>query len=137
MTKNSLIINRVLMGILVFNTITALAGGTALIFGVISPPHEWLQNTLFTSYLVPGLVLFFVVGGSALYGVYTIIKNKPHYKQAAGLSGLVMMMWITVEVITIRHFHWLQALYYTLGCIITVLAHPNFSNSRPPQIAKR
>jgi hypothetical protein len=117
--------NKALVAVLSFNAITALAGGIGLIFGGINPPSEWLEHTFFYSYLIPGLVLFFIVGGSASFGAFSVLKNKTYFKQAAGLSGLIMMIWIVAEIIMIRHFHWLQALYYITGYMVTALSYPS------------
>lgn len=117
--------NKALIAVLVFNAVTALAGGLGLIFGGINPPSEWLTHTFFNSYLIPGLVLFFIVGGSASWGAFSVLTNKTYYKEAAGLSGLFMMIWIITEIIMIRHFHWLQAMYYVTGYLATALAYPD------------
>lgn len=51
-----------------FGALTAIAGGIALMMGEIKFPLAWLQDTPFSDYTVPGMVLFLVVGGGDAAG---------------------------------------------------------------------
>lgn len=114
--------NKVLQSLLFFNSVTALIGGAALILGLINPPVEWLPGVFFHSYLLPGLILLFAAGGSAALGRYSILKMLPHAYEIAGLSGIVMMVWIAGEIVAIRQLNWLQALYMLTGSVVAVIA---------------
>ena len=67
---------RIVLAVLAaFIGITAVAGGVALIVGAATstsggaiPDAAYLGGSPFTSYIVPGLVLAVVVGGTALWG---------------------------------------------------------------------
>jgi len=48
----------------VFVAFTAIGGGVTLATGMDKFPAEWLTGTPFRSYLIPGLILAVVVGGS-------------------------------------------------------------------------
>lgn len=114
-----------LFAITVFNALTAIVGGLGLITGIISPPASWIADTVFGSYIMPGIILALVVGGSALIATVLLVKHVSSGKDAAGLAGLVMMGWITGEVIILQHFSWLQVFYFVIGYIATALAAPD------------
>ena len=56
-----------------FVALTAIGGGIALFTGLESDeriPPEWLDGTPFKSYVIPGLILAVVVGGSAAIATF-------------------------------------------------------------------
>lgn len=59
---------KVLIGILLFHALSAVGGGIGLVTGTLPVPTVLLQNTPFDSYVIPGLFLGAVIGGSALAG---------------------------------------------------------------------
>ena len=56
---------RFLFGLLLFNGISAVGGGIALMTGVIPKQASWLQHTDFASMYFPGVILTAMVGGSS------------------------------------------------------------------------
>jgi hypothetical protein len=106
---------RVLLGLLYFGAISAVAGA---ILGVAANgagvPLVYLQGTPFTSFVIPGLILGLVVGGTQ--GLAAIIVHRRHSygPLAAAVAGFGMTIWIFVEVVIIG-YSWLQAVYLALG----------------------
>lgn len=104
--------------------IGALAGGWAFISdptgGVLGIPFEYIENTPFHNYLIPGIVLFAFNGvGSCIAGVLAL----RHYRYAGEIAvvfGIGLMVWIIVQVQFIP-FHWMHALYLLLGLAELVL----------------
>ena len=43
--------------------------------GASGVPEEWLENSPFDSYLIPGLYLGVVVGGTCLAAAYTTVRR--------------------------------------------------------------
>lgn len=114
---------KLLVALLSFNAITAIGGGLALIMGLNTPPQSWLDNTPFNSYLLPGLVLLFIVGGSALYGLlHGLITHSGSDDIRAFLSGIILLGWIIGEIAILRQFSWLQIVYLLTGGVVAVLA---------------
>jgi hypothetical protein len=96
----------------------AVTGGIGLVTATsgqnLGLAAEWLEGSPFESYLIPGLVLLFVIGvGNIFAGVLTF-KRKPLAGETAMILGTFLMFWIAVQV-TIIPFHWLQPLYFFLG----------------------
>jgi len=67
----------IILTMLSFNAVTAIGGGIMLMTGGIEPPSVWLQNTVFASYFIPGLILAGVVGGSALLAAIRLRRQPP------------------------------------------------------------
>ena len=109
----------------IFNGISAVVGGYFLIADKsgesIGFNLNWLQHTPFASFLLPGIILFVINGiGNLVAFVLTIIKAKKAGFIGAFL-GLVMMMWIVMQVFWIGYTGFLQPLYLTTGLLQAVL----------------
>lgn len=102
---------RLLLSLHLFNAVTSIAGGIALIGGFITPPLDYIKHTDFASYYFPGVILLCVVGGGASLAVITILKKLPTASLVSITAGLIMLFWIICEVISIREFNFLQAAY--------------------------
>lgn len=102
-----------------------VAGGAALVLDPSGDsqgiPLALLENTPFVDYLIPGLVLFFVIGlGTSLAGVLTIRRNR----YAGGLAvvcGVILIVWIVAQVWWIGLLHWLQPAFFALGFVESLL----------------
>jgi len=56
----------ILVGLEAFVALTSIAYGVGLAVGAVQSPLAWLQNTPFSDYVIPGLVMAIIVGGSSL-----------------------------------------------------------------------
>lgn len=104
-----------------FCGLTALLGGLQLLIwsrGAPWIPIELLAPTGFQSFLVPGLVLTFVVGGSSLACTVFVWRRGRAGIDLTLLAGGAMVLWILTEAALLREFHWLQALYGGLGLLL-------------------
>lgn len=110
-----------------FLGVTAVAGGVALTLGPqlgsagIVPPLEYLEGSPFDSYLVPGLILLLVVGGSQLLAFGLLLRHSRLAPAAAGVAGSGLLIWVFVQMVIIP-FSPLQAVYFGGGLAELVLA---------------
>ena len=111
--------------LLFFNSVSALFGGGAFI---AEPSGEFLQAPLgllkhspFETFLIPGIILFTFIGVSSLVVAVLVIRSSRLYPLALVYQGVVNILWITVQLIMIRQFDALQAVYFTLGAILIPL----------------
>jgi hypothetical protein len=113
----------------------ALAGGALLIWephgSLMGLTQERLANTPFTTYLVPGLLLFIFMGLLPLLTLFSLLlkpawswpnfvnmyRNKFWGWTFSLFSGIVLLIWITVQML-ITPFIWLQLLMLILGLLI-------------------
>ncbi len=105
-----------------FNGLSAVAGGIALMTGAIAMPLRALSHTGFPDYYFPGVILFAVVGGSAIIAVWCLLKQTVDSALVSMSAGVVMLCWIIGEIASIREFHWLQAIYLITGALIIWLS---------------
>ncbi|MFN3340185.1 MAG: hypothetical protein ACK40Z_10860 [Dietzia sp.] len=111
-------VGRLLLGLLLFNGITAAGGGIALMTGVIPEEPSWIEHTAFSSLYFPGVILLALVGGSALFAASAMLKRSAGWQAASILSGWIMLLWIIAEVASIRGFHFLQVVYLVTGAAV-------------------
>ena len=109
---------RVLLGLLLFNAISALGGGIALMTEVIPLQASWYRHTGFAGPYFPGVVLLAIVGGSSLIAALAMMKRVPGWQLSSILAGVVMLVWITGEIASIRGFHFLQVIYFVTGVAV-------------------
>jgi hypothetical protein len=109
-------------------SIGALGGGLVLMIaprGEIMPlPISALAGSLFDTYLVPGLVLFGVLGFGPLVAAGLAWLRHPLAPTAAFVVGVGLLIWVAVEVAIIGYSNEppLQAVYAILGVAIVFIA---------------
>jgi len=118
----------VLVALLALQGASGLAGG----FGLVSDPSgeaiglplEWLRGSPFEDYLVPGLVLFTVLGIAPLVVARGLWRGQQWARIGALLVGFALLAWIGVQILVVgyRGEPPLQAAYGLLGVLITVIA---------------
>jgi hypothetical protein len=100
-----------------FLAITALAGATLVLPTL---PTDMLAGSVFPDFLVPGLALGVVVGGSALIATVAVISRPKLGAAVAMVSALMIVVFELVEIGTVG-YHWLQLAYILLGLVIAAL----------------
>jgi len=101
-----------------FNLLSALAGGIGLIFANgLGMPLSFLENSPFDSFVIPGLILLLIVGGTQAVAVLLQHRRHPWYPAAAGVAGFGMIIWIYVEVALLPGYSFLMTLYFTTGVL--------------------
>ncbi|WP_435348801.1 hypothetical protein [Haloarchaeobius sp. HRN-SO-5] len=106
--------------------LSALYGGAALMLhrddDPLGLPLEWLDDTPFDDYLVPGATLFGVFGVGSFAVVLGVLRRRPWARVAAiGLGG-AQVAWILVQVALLRMVGALHVVYGGLGAVLVALA---------------
>jgi len=102
--------------------LTAVAGGLALLIaaltstngGGVTPDRSYLGGSPFTSYVVPGLVLAVIVGGTHILASILTGRGSQVGPFAAAVAGFGLLIWIFVQMMFIP-FSPLQAIYFLAG----------------------
>lgn len=112
---------RILLTVQAVVALTSAAGGIALMSGSngslgITPPPGLLAGSPFDSYVIPGLILLIVVGGTHLVAFLLLLRSHPSSPAWCAVAGFGLLIWIFVQM-TIIPFSVLQAVYFGLGLL--------------------
>jgi hypothetical protein len=111
-----------------FIAVTATLSGLIIISnpddgGVINLSTKLLKETWFKNFLIPGVVLTVIVGGTNLLAVFYNMQRHPDRYSWALAGGIMISGWIIVQMILIGTFHWLQFIYLGIGILIILIAY--------------
>ena len=112
----------------VFVALTAVLGGIAVATGVDKFPASWLAGTVFSSYLIPGLILAILVGGSATVAAVATLRRLDAGVLTSVLAGAIMLGWLIGERLILPSaafppgFSWLENIYIGAGLLMVVPA---------------
>ncbi len=118
--------------------IGGLVGGVLLIVNpsgsLLSLPLSFLENSPFRNYLVPGMLLFILLGLFPLVVFYGLLKmpkwnwmkifnpyKNRHWSWTFSFyTGLILILWIDFQIALIGYNHIIQFIYALYGVLILV-----------------
>jgi hypothetical protein len=100
----------------------AVGGGVYAVSGAPGWSREWLENTPFRSYLVPGVLLLVLVGGSMFAAAWLLLSSCAAAQMASLLAGVILLGCVAAQFILIGYRHWVQFIFLGLGVAVVVLA---------------
>ncbi len=108
-------------------SLTLFTGLNALIAGflfIIDPSGDklglsvaYLQSSPFTSYLIPGLTLFTVIGIGNLITTIYLLRKKPIASRLLKWNGLLLTGWILIQMIMVRDINFLHIIMGSIGTV--------------------
>jgi len=111
-----------LVVVTVFNALSAVAGGIAILAtGGLGMPISMLASGPFDSFVVPGLILLIVVGGTQAASATLLLARAESSLAWSAVAGFGMIIWIFVETGIIAGISWLQVVYFATGTAQLVL----------------
>jgi len=118
--------NRTVLGILaaltVFGALSAFVGAAlAVAANGAGVPLEYLAHSPFSSYVVPGLFLGVIVGGTQLAAAVTLITKRRSALLLSAVAGFGMLIWIFVELAVIKQYSWLQTAFFMFDFLELIL----------------
>jgi len=103
-----------------FSALSAVAGmGLLTIGGGAGLPDSYLGP--FESFVVPGLILGVVVGGTQLWSTVALIRRSSLAPLATAIAGFGMQIWIAIEVAMVHDVIVLHVLYFVTGTLQLIL----------------
>ena len=130
----------VLIFLVFFQAISGLVGGFGLTFSPsgksIQMPLSMLENTPFKNFLIPGLFLLIFLGIFPTLLGYAMVK-EPNWNWASKFNvykkyhfiwtyslylGLMLILWINIQMYMIGGGNILQFIYGMLGTLILIVA---------------
>lgn len=113
---------RTLIVVAGFNALSAVAGAVALLLtDGLGMPRSFLDNSPFTSFLWPALLLLVVIGGTQAVATMLLLTREAAAFLWSAIAGFGMIIWILVETIIIQGFSWLQGIYFATGVVELML----------------
>ncbi|PKM49703.1 MAG: hypothetical protein CVV02_14610 [Firmicutes bacterium HGW-Firmicutes-7] len=118
-------IYRILFALHFFVGFGALVGGFATIINPEEPlgmSVKYLQYSPFKNYLIPGILLFIVIG---LGNVVSAIIVRMKFRFQAYISSIfswALMIWIVVQCIMLNSVVFIHVFYFIIGLIEAVLS---------------
>ncbi|MHC1748277.1 MAG: hypothetical protein AB9856_07795 [Cellulosilyticaceae bacterium] len=105
--------------------IGALAGGLAAITNPQQPlgmPVTTLENSPFSNFLIPGIILFVVIGFGNLFSAMCLGLKMKFKEYISGIFACALIIWIIVQCIMLRGVVFLHVLFFMIGVIQGILA---------------
>ena len=94
-----------------FNAISAVFGGGFLLGGAGGMPIWFLDNTPFSSFAIPGVILLLIVGGSSLLAATARIRQWSNQYLLTLVAGVMLLGWILMEFVLIPQ-GWMAQIVY-------------------------
>lgn len=119
------IVYRLLLTLHLFVGIGAVVGGLAAIIDPQEPlgiTVEALTNSPFNNYLIPGIILFTVIGlGNIISALMFRFKSR-FQGYISSIFSWALVIWIVVQCIMLNTVVFLHVLYFIIGIIESVLS---------------
>ena len=129
-----------LIFLLGFLGVGAFGGGGVLILSpggeMMGMPLSAIESSPFSSFLIPGILLFTILGVTPLILIYGLIKkpkwrlpeffnffNDMHWAWTYSVyTGFALIIWIQTEMIYMKTVHWSHTLYMGIALFILFVA---------------
>jgi hypothetical protein len=117
-----------LLALLLFNGLSALFGGSVLIVApdgsILGMPLSLLAGTPFSDFLLPGLILFTVLGLGSCIGWWLAFRRSTYAVRWVQVVGLGTVIWIVTQMIMLHGVDVLHVIYGATGVVLVWLS-PN------------
>ena len=88
--------------------VNAVAGAWYAVRGAPGVPTEWLDGTPFDDYVIPGLILGGVVGGTQAAAGVALLRRHPRRKALSRAASGVLLAWIVSQLAMVGYVSPLQ-----------------------------
>ncbi len=115
----------ILIGLHLFVGIGALAGGFAAITDPFQPlgvPAEYLKNSPFDNFLIPGIILFTVIGLGNIFSALMFRFRLRYQGYISSVFSWALVIWIIVQCIMLGSVTLLHVLYFAIGSVQAALS---------------
>lgn len=117
----------ILMALILFQGLSGLFGGGALILdpsgAILQMPISMLEGSAFKTFLVPGIILFAVLGIFPAIIFFGLLRRKKWAWTGAKFIGPALLAWLGVEIAMIGYHSEppLQMIYGVVGVALVML----------------
>ncbi len=83
---------------------------------------EILQDSPFTNFIIPGLFLFTIIGIAQGFAALSSFRQFSYYRTLGFILGILLIMWIMVQIFYIGLTHFLQVIFFFIGIAEVILS---------------
>jgi hypothetical protein len=123
--------------LILFLGISGLFGGAMLTLkpdgALLKMDPDWINDTPFNNYLIPGLILFLLIGAFPLFtlsglllkpdlkpaNIFNIYSDKYWAWTYSLFTGIMSIIWITIQQMLTSYF-WIQSFILCIGLLILI-----------------
>jgi hypothetical protein len=108
-----------------FVGIGAVGGGMMAILNPQEPggmSTEALKNSPFSNYLIPGIILFAVIGIGNLISALVILFRSRFHEYVSSVFSWALVIWIIVQCIMLNTVVYLHVIFFSIGLVEAILA---------------
>jgi len=119
------IVNRLLFALHAFVGLGAIGGGMMAILNPQGPggmPTDALKNSPFSNFLIPGIILFTVIGLGNVFSAVSILFKSKYQGYISSVFSWALVIWIVVQCIMLNEVVFLHILFFIIGLMAAVLA---------------
>jgi hypothetical protein len=119
------ILYRVLFGLHLFVGLGAIGGGLMAILNPEGPggmPIDALKNSPFNDFLIPGIILFTVIGLGNIFSAIGILMKSRFQGYISSVFSWALVIWIIVQCIMLNTIVHLHVIFFIIGLIEAVLS---------------
>jgi hypothetical protein len=102
------VLEKTLGTLLAFSAFNAFGGGLYGMTGAEGVPVEWLEGSPFRNYIIPSMVLFFVIGGAFTFAAITVFAKLKNARKASITAIVLVLIWLGAQVAIIGYVSWMQ-----------------------------
>jgi uncharacterized protein len=123
----------ILGGLLAFGALNAFGGGIYGLLGAQDVPISWLEGSPFSTYFIPSLILFVIVGGALTLAAIATFARWRHARTFVLGAAVIVLGWIAVQVALIGFVSWMQPVT-AIGAIIAIVLGSQLGPEHAPTI---
>lgn len=108
-----------------FVGIGALAGGLAAITNPEEPlgvTVDALKNSPFENFLIPGIILFTIIGLGNILSATTLALNSKFQGYISSVFSWALVIWIVVQCIMLEEIVPLHIIFFIIGLVEAILS---------------
>jgi hypothetical protein len=116
---------RFLFALQLFVGIGAIGGGMMAILNPQGPggmPADALKNSPFNNYLIPGIILFAVIGLGSIFSSVMIYLRSKFIGYISSVFSWALVIWIIVQCIMLNAIASLHVIYFIIGLVEAALS---------------
>jgi hypothetical protein len=109
----------------VFVGVGALAGGLAAITNPDNPMGvtvEALENSPFNNFLIPGIILFTIIGVGNIVSAITLRLDFKLQGYVSSIFSWALVIWIVVQCIMLNDIVSLHVIFFVIGLVQAVIS---------------